>query len=120
MTAPAYACPATITGPCVRAIVRLRAAASSLRDVRGIGAAITFKPRSSSGRTIACQLEPSAHAPWTTMTAAFSEKRIMHILSVKSMLKIPGKHGLPLAKKLYDLLRNELARILERKVAGIE
>src|ERR1700733_12423324 len=81
MTAPAYACPATITGPSVRVMVRFRAAASSLSDVNGIGAAITFKPRSSSERITACQLEPSAHAPWTTTTVAFFGKLMMLLLS---------------------------------------
>src|SRR5439155_26944775 len=113
MTAPAYACPATITGPSVRAIVRFKAAASSLKDVRGIGAAITFKPRSSSGRTIACQLEPSAHAPWTTITVAFSEKAISLILCGNSKWKIPGDYVLPSGKELYDLLRNKFARIFK-------
>src|ERR1700730_15357163 len=110
-----------ISGPLVRAIVRFKAAASSLKDVRGIGAAITFKPRSSSGRTIACQLEPSAHAPWTTTTVAFSEKLIMLTLSGNSKWKIRKRVcGVASGEELYDLLRNEFARIFERKVAGIE
>src|SRR5262245_50066516 len=66
MTAPAYACAARTTGPLVRSSNRSSALTSSLRDVRGIGAASTLNPSACRGRMTPFQLEPSAHAPWTT------------------------------------------------------
>src|SRR5262245_21904087 len=65
ITAPAYACEARTTGPLVRSSTRSNAFASSLRDVKGIGGAITLNPLACKGRMTLLQLEPSAHAPWT-------------------------------------------------------
>src|SRR5262245_48887899 len=71
ITAPAYACEARTTGPRVRSSNRSKAFTSSLRDVRGMGAATTLNPLACKGRMTPLQLEPSAHAPWTmTMVIA--------------------------------------------------
>src|SRR5262249_18169795 len=74
MTAPAYACEARTTGPLVRSRTRSNALASSLSDVKGIGAAITLNRLACKGRMTRLQLEPSAHPPWTTtiVLATFS------------------------------------------------
>src|SRR5262245_37410799 len=66
ITAPAYACEARTTGPLVRSSTRSNAFTSSLRDVKGIGAAITLNPVACKGPMTLLQLAPSAHAPWTT------------------------------------------------------
>src|SRR5580704_11117246 len=71
ITAPEYACPTRTTGPLVRSSAQLRAVASLLKDVSGIGAQITFRPRRSRGRTMLLQQDPSAHAAWTNMIVEF-------------------------------------------------
>src|SRR5262249_42634251 len=65
ITAPAYACEARTTGPRVRSSTRSNAFTSSLRDVKGIGAATTLNLLACKGRMTLLQLEPSAHAPCT-------------------------------------------------------
>src|SRR5262245_33531148 len=80
MTAPAYACEARTTGPLVRSSTRSNAFTSSLRVVKGIGAAITLNPLACKGRMTLLQLEPSAHAPWTiTMIIASFLPFIRHL-----------------------------------------
>src|ERR1700759_3242305 len=101
-------------------MVRLNAAASSLNDVSGIGAAITFKPCFWSRRITGSQLEPSAHAPWTTTTVTFFEGGMAHFLSACSMRNCDDIGRARSAKSFHNLLRDKLARILKRKVAGIQ
>ena len=59
-------------GPSVRSKLRLRAATSSPRDVRGSGAANTLTPSDLSVLITRAQLDPSAHAPWASTTLTLS------------------------------------------------
>src|SRR5262245_22845817 len=91
ITAPAYACEARTTDPLVRSSTRSNAFASSLRDVKGIGAAITLHPLACKGRMTLLQLEPSAHAPWTmTMVNA----------SLLPFIRPPAPGGTEMARPL--------------------
>jgi hypothetical protein len=90
---------ASRTGPFVLASARFSAAASSLRDVRGIGAAITFNPSFSSGRMTLLQLDPSAQAPCTRSPS--------HSVEISSPIS--------LGEKLPDALGNERAVVLQAK-----
>src|SRR5690349_13959054 len=57
-----------MTGPVARASVRSSAAMSSLNDVSGSGAASTLMPWLAREPMTFAQLDPSAHALWTTTT----------------------------------------------------
>src|SRR5580704_15725180 len=71
ITAPEYACPTRTAGPLVRSSAQLKAVASLVKDVSGIGAQVTLRPRRSRGRTILLQQYPSAHAAWTRTIVEF-------------------------------------------------
>src|SRR5215470_8562026 len=72
MTAPAYAWPASTTGPSSRSRTRSTAAMSSAREVSGNGAATTVMPAAFSGPITLLQLDPSAQAPCTSTTPTWS------------------------------------------------
>src|SRR5262249_486943 len=78
---------------------------SSDSDVSGIGAARTFSPLDCSGLMTWPQLEPSAHAPWTSTTLAVVSDSLILVsrLSTKASsyglsLVRPGI-GQPLGRK---------------------
>src|ERR1700742_4522388 len=63
MTPPAYAWPASTTGPSVRSMARMTALTSSSSVVSGMGAAVTVIPACCRPVMTRLQLDPSAHAP---------------------------------------------------------
>ena len=65
MTAPAYACPTSTTGPSIRSRVRSREATSSSSVVKGTGTVTALIPFDWSPIITLLQLDPSAHAPGT-------------------------------------------------------
>src|SRR5580704_4934102 len=81
ITAPAYACPTRITGPVVLSKTWRRAAASSARVVRGIGAVVTLNPMFFNGKMTLLQQYPSAHAPWTSTAVPIGEEGFIVIPS---------------------------------------
>src|SRR5471032_1550400 len=68
MTAPAYACPTSTTGPSIRSRVRSSAATSSSKVVNGTGTVTALTPFDWSPLMTLLQLDPSAQAPVTSTT----------------------------------------------------
>src|ERR1700722_12284188 len=66
-----------MTGPLVLSITRRRAAASSLSDVRGMGAAVTWSPWFRSGRMTLLQQDPSAQAACTSTAVTFLREKLI-------------------------------------------
>src|SRR5271168_4864 len=73
ITPPAYAWPASTTGPSVRSMTRMTALMSSSSVVSGMGAAVTLMPACCRPVMTRAQLDPSAHAPWTRTTVGAVE-----------------------------------------------
>ena len=71
---------------------------SSLRDVKGIGAATTLNPLACKGRMTPLQLEPSAHAPWT-MTMVIASRVFMGKIIIGAVAAF-----LPRLAEFYALL----------------
>src|SRR5258708_2240963 len=89
-----------MTWPSRRAIARLVAATSSVREVSGFCTATAFKPAFSSCGITLAQLEPSAHAPCTRTTldtSAMTQPPVMRYGSPKRDAGILG----PPAKSSY-------------------
>src|SRR5580704_16818199 len=61
----------------VRSSVQFKAAASLVKEVSGIGAHTTLKPRRSRGRTMLLQQVPSAHAACTKTIVEFSGNSLL-------------------------------------------
>src|SRR5439155_23214746 len=68
ITCPPYEWPATIVGPVRRFNTWRRRATSAARDVSGNCGAVTVKLAACKDSITSLQLEPSAHAPWTSTT----------------------------------------------------
>src|SRR5580704_10513275 len=85
---------------------------SSDKDVSGIGAARAFSPRDCSGLMTLAQLEPSAHAPWTSTMLAGVSIAGMAILRMRDA----GSSAEEIAHGLGDLRRVRF----QRKVSGVE
>src|SRR2546428_1080767 len=65
---PPYEWPATIIGPVRRFNTWRRRATSAASEVSGNWGAVTMNPDACNNRITSLQLEPSAHAPWTSTT----------------------------------------------------
>src|SRR5580704_13496665 len=113
ITAPAYACPTSTTGPLVLSRALETAVMSSLSDVRGIGAQITSRPCRCKGRMTFCQHEPSAHAPCTKIIVPFSA------LILRPHLFAPGLYSVR-CKKLSHRRSNLHHVRLQSKMPCVE
>src|SRR5271170_5193488 len=66
-----------MTGPLVRSSAQFKAVASLVKDVSGIGAQVTLRPRRSRGRIMLLQQVPSAHAACTKTIVEFSGNSLL-------------------------------------------